>query len=325
MYIMPRGSLAERLGAVASGAAAAAAAGAGLVVVWPDAGDADVNAAWTDIYAAPALPLGPFPSGRYSHADAGCAARHVAGAADFAAANATGWKKTGGTLILCLVATGRFVEDPAEAAAFYRALRPSPQVMALVAPFTEVQHWDRWGQWIGVHSCRSQDCVVAAASTGAALPAAADFLALARQISGMPLDGEAVPRFFIVSEDAAEEEAVQQGVWAMELVGLKGAGVTFPSRHRHAQPHSVAGLRETAAALHLLSRCAMVVGTPGSELSAAAAAAEGAFFVTAAPGNATAVGVVAGVGADPVRAALVQGGAAGQAATGWGVTAQAMG
>jgi hypothetical protein len=36
------------------------------VVVWPEGGDIDFAAAWSDLYQSPKLSTGPFPSGKYS-------------------------------------------------------------------------------------------------------------------------------------------------------------------------------------------------------------------------------------------------------------------
>lgn len=69
----------------------------------------------------------------------------------------------------------------------------------------------------------------AAAAAAAALKAApsassgGDHLALARHLAALPLDGESVPRFFIVGDDARQEEELQRAVWALNLTGAKGA------------------------------------------------------------------------------------------------------
>ena len=142
--------------------------------------------------------------------------------------------------------------------------------MSLIDPFTAEHFWDNWGQWIGIHVCRSQQFVQKAATEGRGLPQTSDYLTLVRQLSEMPLDGESVPRFFIVSEDEAEEQTLLKAIWDMNLIGAKGAGLVFPTTYRKKQPQSVAGLRETVAQLYLLSRPTLVIGTRGSGFSTAA-------------------------------------------------------
>lgn len=191
----------------------------------------------------------------------------------------------------------------------------SCSVMALIEPFVAEHFWDAWGQWVGIHACRSQECVQAAATAGKALPQTADYLALARQFAEMPLDGESVPRFFIVSEDEAEEQTLLKEIWGMNLTGAKGAGLIFPTRYRRKQPHSVAGLRETVAQLYLMSRTSLVIGTEGSGFSTASAAAGPRYLVFAEVGVAQKMGSSQEL--DAVRAALVgphAGVAAGQVA-----------
>ena len=153
--------------------------------------------------------------------------------------------------------------------------------MALLDPFTEVQQWERWGQWIGVHACTTQDCIRVAAENGRSMPQTQDYTILASQFASMPLDGESVPRFFIVSDHQEEEDALQKEIWNLNLIGAKGAGVVFPVKYRRTQPQSVAGLRETVALLHLLSSSSLVIGTEGSALSEAAAAAGDVYLVLA--------------------------------------------
>jgi hypothetical protein len=189
--------------------------------------------------------------------------------------------------------------------------------MALAAPFIEEQQWPRWGQWIGIHSCKTAECL---AKNNSTLPHATDFLTVAKQFASMPLDGESVPRFFIVSDDANEEESIKNMVWNMNLTGAKGAGVVFPSKFKFTQPNSVAGLREIAVQLHLLSEAVLVIGTPGSSLSSAAAAAGESYLVFASQGasedssdsrSAVTRVEVPGEKKNAVRAALLGGGGSG--------------
>jgi hypothetical protein len=148
----------------------------------------------------------------------------------------------------------------------------------LAAPFKEEQQWPRWGQWIGIHSCKTPECLH---KNNENPPQASDFLTVAKQFAAMPLDGESVPRFFIVSDDLKEEESIKEMIWNMNLTGAKGAGVVFPSKFKFTQPNSVAGLREFAVQLHLLSQTVLVIGTPESSLSSAAAAAGESYLVFA--------------------------------------------
>jgi hypothetical protein len=154
--------------------------------------------------------------------------------------------------------------------------------MALAAPFVDEQKWSLWGQWIGIHSCKTQECRT---KNNNKLPQGSDFVTVARQFADMPLDGESVPRFFIVSEDSTEEESIKESIWNMNLTGAKGAAVVFPSKFKFKQPNSVAGLREIAVQLHLLSETVLVIGTPGSSFSSAAAAAGESYLVFAEGGN----------------------------------------
>jgi hypothetical protein len=64
--LQPTGTLSERLAAVASAATLARNAQVNFIVVWPEGGDIDFAAAWSDLYQSPKLPTGPFPSGKYS-------------------------------------------------------------------------------------------------------------------------------------------------------------------------------------------------------------------------------------------------------------------
>ncbi|MBX9448660.1 MAG: hypothetical protein KL787_02595 [Taibaiella sp.] len=64
--LQPTGTLSERLAAVASAATLARNAQVNLIVVWPEGGEVDFAAAWSDLYQSPKLPTGPFPSGKYS-------------------------------------------------------------------------------------------------------------------------------------------------------------------------------------------------------------------------------------------------------------------
>jgi len=96
----------------------------------------------------------------------------------------------------------------------------------------------------------------------------------------MPLDGEAVPRFYISSEDSAADAELQGQLWAMNLTGLKGAAVVLPKKHR-LRPHSLEGLSETVADLYLLSRTSLLVGSPYSDFSIAAAAMGDTFLMIA--------------------------------------------
>ena len=49
-YLQPTGTLTDHLAAVASAATLARNSNVNLVVVWPDAGDVDFAAAWSDLY-----------------------------------------------------------------------------------------------------------------------------------------------------------------------------------------------------------------------------------------------------------------------------------
>lgn len=155
------------------------------------------------------------------------------------------------------------------------------RVMDLASSLAEGHYWDRWGQWIGIHACRARECVAEAAAFGSPLPQTADFLAVADQFAHMPLDGESVPRYFIVSEDALEGSVLQRDIWGMNLTGGQGSVLLMPSEARRRHPHSVEGLQESTAALHLLSRVALIIGTPGSKFSAAAAAIGETYMVLA--------------------------------------------
>jgi len=65
-FLQPTGNLSDRLAAVASAATLARDARVHFIVVWPEGGDVDFAAAWSDLYQSPNLPTGPFPSGKYS-------------------------------------------------------------------------------------------------------------------------------------------------------------------------------------------------------------------------------------------------------------------
>ncbi len=288
MFIQPHGSLSERLAAVASAATLARNAQVNLKVVWPEGGDINFAAAWSDLYQSPKLPTGPFPSGKYSDEDSKCTVHVIKNYTDYQAVEDS-WEKvshhSNRDLALCLLSSSNFLPGSKDAAWFYKLLTPSPQVLALLDPFIEEQQWTRWGQWIGIHSCKTTpDCSSSATninSTSKKAPKASDFLNVARQFAAMPLDGESVPRFFIVSDDFKEEESIKEMIWNMNLTGAKGAGVVFPSEFKFTQPNSVAGLREIAVQLHLLSEAVLVIGTPGSSFSSAAAAAGESYLVFA--------------------------------------------
>ncbi|KAL4516830.1 hypothetical protein Ndes2437B_g00933 [Nannochloris sp. 'desiccata'] len=285
MYIMPTGTLSERLAAVASAATLARNAQVNLIVVWPEGGEVDFAAAWSDLYQSPKLPTGPFPSGKYSQIeDPKCKVHMIESYIDYQAVQ-NNWEEVShhtNEQALCLLSSSNFLPGSKDAAWFYKLLTPSPQVLALAAPFIEEQQWSHWGQWIGIHSCKTQECL---AKNNGAPPQASDFLTVARQFAGMPLDGESVPRFFIVSDDSKEEESIKEMIWNMNLTGAKSAGVVFPSKFKFTHPNSVAGLREIAGQLHLLSKTVLVIGTPGSSLSSAAAAAGESYLVFAEGGN----------------------------------------
>ena len=192
--------------------------------------------------------------------------------------------------------------------------------MALVTPFVEELQWARWGQWIGIDACTAKECIDKDTKT---TPKALDFLTVARQFASMPLDGESVPRFFIVSDDPTEEESIKEMIWNMNLTGAKGAAAVFPSQFKFKQPTSVAGLREIAAQLYLLSETVLVIGTPGSTRSTAAAAAGESYLVFAESNghlhsdlNVTRVKLP---GKEDVRAALLGGRSRGGLGGGGGV------
>ena len=150
--------------------------------------------------------------------------------------------------------------------------------MLLLDPFMRYHQWERWGQWIGVHICRSNECVREAAAAGQAVPQISDFAALARQLAAMPLDGESVPRFYVASDLAGEDLALQAEIWALNLTGAKGTALVYPKEHRQLS-NSLEGLREEVADFYLLSRTALIVATPHSALARAVAAAGHSFLV----------------------------------------------
>jgi len=180
--------------------------------------------------------------------------------------------------------------------------------LALAAPFIEEHQWARWGQWVGIHSCKTQECLV---KNNNNLPQSSDFFTVAKQFAALPLDGESVPRFFIVSDDVQEEEAIKEMIWNMNLTGAKGSAIAFPCNFKFTQPNSVAGLREMVVQLHLLSQTVLVIGTPESSFSNAAAAA-GESYLVFAEGNNTSVsgsdsGFVSPAETGGLRGALLEG------------------
>ena len=90
--MQPVGSLSDRLAAVASAATLARNARINFIVVWPEGGDPDFAAAWSDLYESPKLPTGPFPSGKYSPVDTGCILHTIKSYADYKAVE-NKWEK----------------------------------------------------------------------------------------------------------------------------------------------------------------------------------------------------------------------------------------
>lgn len=219
--LQPSGSLADRLSAIASAASLARRQDAGLIVVWASSGAPDFGATWADLFESPALPVGPFPGGHYTKHGAGCKVHHIHSHDDFVRVHSE-WEQVNGGEALCITAAGSFVRQPHDVEWFFRLLAPSEAVMAIVKPFTEHYQWERWGQWIGIHVCRSEECRAAAVKRGRPLPKVGDYAAMAWQLTDMPLDGESVPRFFISSEDGTEDVALQEEIWGMNLTGAKG-------------------------------------------------------------------------------------------------------
>ena len=301
LVVMPLGTLSSRLAAIASAATLARRSDVDLTIVWPKGGDPEFEASWADLYQAPTLHVGPFPSGKYSFADAGCTVHRVTTFDDYVKVHNL-WETIDGNQVLCVVATGSFVREPQQSNWFYRMLVPSRGVLRIITALKKAYDWHYWGQFVGIHACRAQECIERKASTSASavaaafssdplhhsryhLPATSEFLSLANRFARMPLDGESMPRFFIVSEDRAEEEALRQQLWAMNLTGAEGTGVVLEGEARHRKPHSLAGIQEIAASLHLLSDASLLIGSPGSEFSYAAAAMGDVFMVIAGEGD----------------------------------------
>lgn len=290
LMVMPLGTLPSRLAAIASAATLARRSDVDLTIVWPSGGDPEFEASWADLYQAPTLHIGPFPSGRYSFADAGCTVHRVSNFDEYVKVHNL-WETVDENQVLCVVATGSFVRERHQANWFYRQLMPSRGVSRIIGALKRAYDWHFWGQFVGIHACRSQECIekqdlggdelLSRQHSRHHLPSTSEFLALANRFASMPLDGESMPRFFIVSEDRAEEEALRQQLWAMNLTGAEGTGVVLEGEARHRKPHSLAGLQEIAASLHLLSDASLLIGSPGSDFSNAAAATGDVFMVIA--------------------------------------------
>ena len=137
--------------------------------------------------------------------------------------------------------------------------------------------WRRWGQWIGLHACRSEDCVRAASTHALPLPHTGDYLVWVKELTTLPLDGESLPRFFIASEDRRQEVALQQEVWGMNLTGAKGAAVVLEGEGTDSTD-STDGMEREVVKLYLLSQTSLIVGTKYSEFSEAAVMGGGNIF-----------------------------------------------
>lgn len=148
---------------------------------------------------------------------------------------------------------------------------------------------------MGIHACTGPAC----STTAPPLPS--DYMALARYLAALPLDGESVPRFYVVADSEQLESQLLQEIWAMNLTGARGTGVAQSKRHR-AAPSSLAALQEEVADLHLLSQTTLVIGTPGSAGTQAAAAWGGCYLMLAGEGSSAAL---AGMG---VKAGAAPGG-----------------
>jgi hypothetical protein len=142
--------------------------------------------------------------------------------------------------------------------------------MHAVQGFQEFQFWPKWGQWIGLHMCKSAECASDAGGE-AKLPTAEAFISLAKELKAFPVDGETVPRFFIVSESKADQAAVQYELWTWNMTGIKGAAVAYPDEFTGVLgEEALTPAEEDVLKLYLLSRVTMMVGTAGSKLSEAA-------------------------------------------------------
>jgi hypothetical protein len=226
----------------------------------------------------------------------------VNSAAEFAAANATGWERDASTgrERLCISTHMWLTSKERELEWFYSRLIPSAPVLADVAAFAAREGWAgaAAASCVGVHVRRADlrlGCDARDGDCAAGVPVA-DVLPVSRYVdamlavAGLPNNSSDVsglaaavspPRFFLATDDAAAEAEIRAGAGsalgaprAVAALRARTAGSALAARS------TTAGLREAVADLWLLSRCPVLIGTVGSGFSQTARLMGAGFFVT---------------------------------------------
>jgi len=182
---------------------------------------------------------------------------------------------------------------------FYSLLRPSAPIADAIDAFQKSVNWDGWGQWVGVHIrrtdlrllCNTDDCIDGLAATEV-LPLEKYTSILDQIVKLGEISGDK-PRFFLATDDAKTEEAVQMALKkhgnAVHMGVHDDAGTDVVSYSKAvrdsatdslAMRSSSAGTAEAVIDLWLLSRARMLVGTVGSSYSQTAKLMGKNFFMS---------------------------------------------
>lgn len=151
--------------------------------------------------------------------------------------------------------------------------------MDIVTDYQEFQFWSKWGQWIGMHLCSSANCRSSAGSKKK-VPTVQAFITMARELESFPVDGETVPRFFVVGDYKSDALALQSELWTWNMTGIKGAAVSYPGEYVNAKSAKLSEVELQLLQLYLLSRTSLVVGSASNKFSEAAHAMGHSFYLS---------------------------------------------
>lgn len=153
LYMQPYGALGSRLRGVASGLTLGEEVGADVVIVWRDS-EYGFTGAWSDLFAAPALPLGCFPGQSLLPESAKCTIHTVNHHSEWEAVKDR-WEQmpdgAGGVReVLCLKSVMYLTPKQREVGWFYKLLEPAARC-ALAGDALLTTH-----TWAAVTGTRSQ-------------------------------------------------------------------------------------------------------------------------------------------------------------------------
>lgn len=196
---------------------------------------------WSDLFAAPRLPLGCFPGQALLADHAHCTVRKINHYTEWEAAKLQ-WEDAGnGKEVLCMQSMMFLTPKQRGIGWFYALLRPAEGIMAAVQAFKRRVQWDSWGQWVGVHirrtdlhlKCNTDDCHDGVMALDVVpLSGYTQTLAQVAELSKSVRE----PRFFLATDDPATEAEVRQTLQATSANLTEGKCATCRSE---AEQHRV--------------------------------------------------------------------------------------